>query len=58
MDNDEFLKELNERFYNKNTFLKPRGSAIRDSVLDTIKSLLSKKNLVIISKSELDKLKQ
>lgn len=55
MTNDEFIEQLKERFYNKNTWFKP-SYALQDAVLDTIKSFLQKKNLVIISKAELSKL--
>ena len=56
MEIDEFINELKEKFYNKNTFLK-RALDCEQSVLNTIKSFLLKKNLVIISKAEYDQLK-
>lgn len=56
METDEFINQLKEKFYNKNTWLKS-GSALENSVYDTIKSFLLKKNLVIISKAEYDQLK-
>jgi len=56
MEIDEFIKELETKFWNKGTFFKPTN-AMRDAVMDTIKSLLLKKNLVLISKSELTQLK-
>ena len=56
MDIDEFINQLKEKFYNKNTWFKS-GHALQDSVYDTIKSFLLKKNLVIISKAEYDQLK-
>jgi len=55
MEHDEFISQLKEKFYNKNTWLKP-SYALQDAVLDTIKSFLLKKNLVIISRSDLSKL--
>lgn len=56
MSNEEFLEQLKEKFYNKGTWFKP-SYAIQDAVLDTIKSLLQKKNLIIITKAELTELK-
>lgn len=56
MDNDEFIRELKEKFQNKGIYFKP-AFALENSIFDTIKAYLLKKNLVIISKSELDKLK-
>ncbi len=56
METDKFIEELKEKFYNKGTWFKG-GHALQESVLATIKSFLIKKNLVIISKSELDKTK-
>ena len=56
MEHDEFIDELKEKFWNKGTFFKKHGHALEDSILSTIKSYLLKKNLVIISKTELAKL--
>ena len=57
MDHDEFIKLLEEKFCNNGTFLKP-GAACKESVMNIIKSTLLKKNLVIINKSELEKLQK
>jgi len=56
MELDQFIEKLKEKFYNKNTWFKS-GSALQDSVCDTIKSFILKKNLIIISKAEYDQLK-
>jgi hypothetical protein len=56
MDTDQFISELKEKFYNKNTFFK-RASDCEQSVLNTIKSYMLKKNLVLISKAEYEQLK-
>lgn len=55
MELDQLLKELKEKFYNKNTFLKS-AHACEESVLQTIKSLFLKKNLIIVSKVEYEEL--
>ena len=56
METDKFIEELQEKFYNKNTWYKS-GHALQDSVMSTIKSFIIKKNLVLIPKVELDKMK-
>jgi hypothetical protein len=56
MDIDYFLKELKDKFFQNGTFFK-RGNAAQESCLNVIKSYLLKKNLVIVSKVEWDKLK-
>lgn len=56
MNNDSFLKELEERFYQNGVFLK-KGSASQKSCLNVIKSYLLKKNLVIVSKVDYERLK-
>lgn len=56
MEIDTFITELQDKFYYKNTWLKS-GHALQESVMTTIKSFLIKKNLVLISKSELDRMK-
>ena len=53
---EEFVKELKEHFWNKNkSFLLNRRET--ESLLDTIKAYLQKKNLVIVSKVEYERLK-
>ena len=56
MDNDQFIEELKEKFYNKHTWYNKSGHALQDSVLSTIKAFLQKKNLIIVSKAEWDRL--
>lgn len=51
----EFIDDLKEHFWNKKPFLLEYRQ--RDSVFDTIKAYLQKKNLVVVSKVEYDKLK-
>lgn len=55
MEHDEFIRELKEKFFRKGTWFKC-GSVIEQSVLETIKALLLKKNLIIVSKVEWDRL--
>ena len=56
MDIDYFLKELDDKFFQNGTFFK-HGNAAQESCLDVIKSYVLKKNLVIVSKVEWEKLK-
>lgn len=56
MEIDELLEILKEKFYNKNTFGKHR-QACEESVLQTIKGTLLKKNLILVNKTEYEKLK-
>ena len=55
MEIDEFIKQLDDKFYEKGTWLKS-NRALKESVLATIKSHLLKKNLILVSRSELDQL--
>jgi len=55
MNNDQFIQDLKDKFRNKGTWMKP-SYALEDAVFDTIKAYMSKKNLVIISRSDLSKL--
>jgi len=57
MEIDKFMEELKEKFRNKNTWSKTCVYAVKDSVYDTIRSFITKNNLVIITKAEYDHLK-
>lgn len=52
---NKLIDDLSEKFWNNNTFSKPAPSA-RESVLQTIKAYFLKKDLVIVSRSEYEKL--
>lgn len=54
---EHFLTDLKDRFYCNNTFMK-RSYAAEQSVLETIKSYFIKRDLVIITKYEYEKLIQ
>jgi len=55
MNPQEFTDELKEVFWNKNKLLGLNPPRI-DSIFDTIKSFLQKKNLVVVSKVEYEAL--
>ena len=55
MELNKLLEELKERFWRNNTFFKS-SHACEESVLQTIKSLFLKKNLIIVSKVEYEEL--
>lgn len=55
MNPQEFVNELKEVFWNKNKLLQ-FNSRQQDSIFDTIRAFLQKKNLIIVSKVEYDKL--
>lgn len=57
MNIDYFLKELEDKFFQNGTFFK-RGNLAQESCLNIIKSYLLKKNLVIVSKVEWERLKR
>ena len=51
----EFVAELKETFYHKNKLLRFSLSQ-QNTIFDTIKAFLQKKNLVLVSKVEYEKL--
>jgi hypothetical protein len=55
MTPQEFVTELKERFYHTNKLLQ-FSLKQQDVILDTIKAFLLKKNLVVVSKVEYDRL--
>ena len=55
MNPQKFVDELKEVFWRKNKLLQ-FNSRQQDSIFDTIKAFLQKKNLVIVSKVEYDDL--
>lgn len=55
MTPQEFTNELKEYFWNKNKLLQFNSSQI-DSMFDTIRAFLQKKNLVVVSKVEYEAL--
>jgi hypothetical protein len=55
MNPQEFTDELKEVFWNKNKLL-GLDHPQKDSIFDTIKSFLQKKNLVVVSKVEYEAL--
>lgn len=55
MTSQEFTNELKEYFWNKNKLLQFNSSQI-DSMFDTIRAFLQKKNLVVVSKVEYEAL--
>lgn len=52
---NKLIDDLSEKFWNNFTFSKP-ASAARESVLQTIKAYFLKKDLVIVSRTEYEKL--
>ena len=52
---NKLIDDLSEKFWNNNTFSKPAAAA-RESVLQTIKAYFLKKDLVIVSRTEYEKL--
>jgi len=52
---DKLIDDLTEKFWNNNTFAKPAMSA-KESVLQTIKAYFLKKDLVIVSRVEYERL--
>lgn len=57
MNIDYFLQELDDKFFQNGTFFK-HGKAAQESCINVIKSYFLKKNLVIVSKTEWEKLKK
>ena len=55
MTPQEFVDELKERFYHTNKLVRFTLSE-RSVIFDTIKAFLQKKNLVVVSKVEYDRL--
>lgn len=53
MNPQEFIDELKERFFEKGVWM---TQSQRDSHFDTIKAFLQKKNLIVVSKVEYEKL--
>lgn len=51
MNPEEFINELKEVFWNKNKLMNFTLSQ-QNSMFDTIKSFLQKKNLIVVSKAE------
>jgi hypothetical protein len=52
---DKLIDDLTQKFWNNNTFSKPAMNA-RESVLQTIKAYFIKKDLVIVSRVEYERL--
>jgi hypothetical protein len=52
---NKLIDDLSEKFWNNCTFSKPAANA-RESVLQTIKAYFIKKDLVIVSRVEYDRL--
>ncbi len=52
---NKLIDDLTEKFWNNNTFSKPAANA-RESVLQTIKAYFIKKDLVIVSRVEYERL--
>ena len=57
MTPQEFVDELKERFYHTNKLVRFTLSE-RSVIFDTIKAFLQKRNLVVVSKVEYDRLVQ
>jgi hypothetical protein len=55
MTPQQFIEELKETFYHKNKLLRFSLSQ-QNTIFDTIKAFLQKKNLVVVSKVEYEKL--
>ena len=55
MNIDYFLQELDDKFFQNGTFFK-HGNAAQESCINVIKSYFLKKNLVIVSKTEWERL--
>jgi len=53
MNPQEFVEKLKERFFEKRVWM---AQSQRDSYFDTIKAFLQKKNLIVVSKVEYEKL--
>ena len=51
----DLITELEQKFWNNNTFAK-HASAAKESVLQTIKAYFYKKDLVIVSRTEYERL--
>lgn len=56
MEIDEFITLIGDKLYQKNTWAKS-GHALQESVMETIKGQLLKKNLVLVHKTEYEDLK-
>ena len=52
---NKLIDDLSEKFWNNNTFSKSAPAA-KESVLQTIKAYFLKKDLVIVSRTEYEKL--
>jgi hypothetical protein len=55
MEHDKFIEELDIQLWNKGTLFKS-GSALKESLFAVIKNYLLKKNLIIVSRAEYEKL--